>query len=535
MLGNGDVRISYVVCGKASPLYRNGIGDECVYVEAGTAIVETVFGALEVGEGDYVVLPRATTHRWVPTGREPLRLYAIEANSHITPPKRYLSRFGRLLEHAPYCERDLRTPAEPLLVGTDGPVEVYIKHRGPGAGGLAGTVHVVPEHPFDVVGWDGCLYPYVLNIADFEPITGRVHQPPPVHQVFEGHGFVICNFVPRKVDYHPLSIPVPYYHSNVDSDEVMFYVGGDYEARKGSGIGPGSISLHPGGHAHGPQPGAYERSIGVEFFDESRRHGRHLPAAGARRGRAGRGRRGLRDLVGAGAGMSLDRFERLLDDAAIFPPGDLPLAEAVRAHLAHGVAPHAALVGPLVVSLADLPVLAEATAGLPVGSIALSITVPSPAAAGDVLDRVRRIRAARPVAVEVAVPADLGAEDVVPALTVALGEPRGTTVYVEPAARRARQGPAGGGSRRRRTSPRSARGACAPSLYPDEAEPGRDRGGRGARRGGVQGHRRAAPRGPQHRPGDRLRAARLPQPARRDGRRARGRRRPRGRRLARRA
>jgi homogentisate 1,2-dioxygenase len=119
-----------------------------------------------------------------------------------------------------------------------------------------------------VVGWDGCLYPYTFNVDDFEPITGRVHQPPPVHQVFEGGNFVVCNFVPRKVDYHPLAIPVPYYHSNVDSDEVMFYCAGDYEARKGSGIGPGSISLHPGGHPHGPQPGAYERSIGAEFFDE---------------------------------------------------------------------------------------------------------------------------------------------------------------------------------------------------------------------------------------------------------------------------
>ncbi|MCX6401896.1 MAG: homogentisate 1,2-dioxygenase [Propionibacteriales bacterium] len=270
VLGNGDVRISYVVCGAASPLYRNGIGDECVYVESGTGVVETVFGALEVGEGDYVILPRATTHRWVPTGREPLRLHVIEANSHIGPPKRYLSKFGQLLEHAPYCERDLRVPTDLLLAdaATDEQVEVFIKHRGNGPGGIAGTVHVLPHHPFDVVGWDGCLYPYVFNVADFEPITGRVHQPPPVHQVFEGNNFVICNFVPRKVDYHPLSIPVPYYHSNVDSDEVMFYVAGDYEARKGSGIGPGSISLHPGGHAHGPQPGAYEKSIGVEFFDE---------------------------------------------------------------------------------------------------------------------------------------------------------------------------------------------------------------------------------------------------------------------------
>ena len=232
-----------------------------------TRTVETVFGSIEVGPGDYVILPRATTHRWVPTGDEPLRIYAIEGNSHIAPPKRYLSRFGQLLEHAPYCERDLRVPCAPMLVDS-GPTEVYIKHRGTGPGGLAGTIHVTPHHPFDVVGWDGCLYPYVFNWRDFEPITGRVHQPPPVHQVFEGFNFVICNFVPRKVDYHPLSIPVPYYHANVDSDEVMFYCGGDYEARKGSGIVQGSISLHPGGHSHGPQPGAYERSIGVQFFDE---------------------------------------------------------------------------------------------------------------------------------------------------------------------------------------------------------------------------------------------------------------------------
>jgi homogentisate 1,2-dioxygenase len=268
VLGNGDVRLSYVVAGEASPHYRNALGDEVVYVEDGRATVETVFGALEVGTGDYVVLPRATTHRWVPdSSAGPLRLYAIEANSHITPPRQYLSKFGQLLEHAPYCERDLRGPTEPLIVDGTG-VEVYIKHRGQSKAGIAGSIHVHPTHPFDVVGWDGCLYPYVLNIADFEPITGRIHQPPPVHQVFAGHNFVVCNFVPRKVDYHPLAVPVPYYHSNVDSDEVMFYVGGDYEARKGSGINVGSLSLHPGGHTHGPQPGAVEASVGAEFFDE---------------------------------------------------------------------------------------------------------------------------------------------------------------------------------------------------------------------------------------------------------------------------
>jgi homogentisate 1,2-dioxygenase len=265
VLGNGDVRISYVVVGEASPLYRNAVGDECVYVESGAATVETVFGVLDARQGDYVVIPRATTHRWVPTGPEPLRLYAIEANSHITPAKRYLSRYGQLLEHAPFCERDLHGPTAPFTAdGED--VEVLVKHRG--SRGITGTRYVYATHPFDAVGWDGCLYPHTFNIADFEPITGRVHQPPPAHQVFEGRNFVICNFVPRKVDYHPLAVPVPYYHSNVDSDEVMFYCGGDYEARKGSGIGQGSISLHPGGHSHGPQPGAMERSLGAEFFDE---------------------------------------------------------------------------------------------------------------------------------------------------------------------------------------------------------------------------------------------------------------------------
>ncbi|MGE9809207.1 homogentisate 1,2-dioxygenase [Janibacter sp. G1551] len=279
VLGNGDVRISYVVATQPSPWYRNGIGDECCFVEAGEARVETVFGAFDVAAGDYLILPRATNHRWLPVSAADaadglaLAVYAIEANSHIAPPRRYLSRYGQLLEHAPYCERDLRLPQGPLLAedigaSPDDETEIHIKHRGNGPGGVVGTIHTQPHHPLDVVGWDGCLYPYVFNVRDFEPITGRIHQPPPAHQVFEGHNFVICNFVPRKVDYHPLSIPVPYYHSNVDSDEVMFYVAGDYEARKGSGIAAGSISLHPGGHAHGPQPGAYEASIGAEAFDE---------------------------------------------------------------------------------------------------------------------------------------------------------------------------------------------------------------------------------------------------------------------------
>jgi homogentisate 1,2-dioxygenase len=265
VLGNNDVRIHYVVTGSdPSPYYRNAIGDECVYVESGSGVVETVFGAIPYRAQDYVLVPRSTTHRWVPA--EPSRLYAIEANSHIAPPKRYLSRFGQLLEHAPYSERDLHGPGDTLLVeGSD--VEVLVKHR---AGGqVVGTRMTYDTHPFDVVGWDGCLYPYTFNLEDYMPITGKIHQPPPVHQVFAGWNFVICNFLPRKVDYHPLSIPVPYYHSNVDSDEVMFYVGGDYEARKGSGIGLGSISVHPGGYAHGPQPSAIEASLGAERFEET--------------------------------------------------------------------------------------------------------------------------------------------------------------------------------------------------------------------------------------------------------------------------
>jgi homogentisate 1,2-dioxygenase len=265
VLGNGDVRIAYAVGSAPSPLYRNAIGDECVFIESGSGVVETVFGALTFRTGDYVIIPRATTHRWLPDGT--VKAYAIESNSHVAPPKRYLSRYGQLLEHAPYCERDLHGPDAPLLEdGTD--VEVLVKHRGSGPNGIVGSRMTYDTHPFDVVGWDGCLYPYTFNVSDYEPITGRVHQPPPVHQVFEGQNFVVCNFVPRKVDYHPLAIPVPYFHSNVDSDEVMFYVDGDYEARKGSGIGIGSISLHPGGYAHGPQPSAIEASLGVEAFDE---------------------------------------------------------------------------------------------------------------------------------------------------------------------------------------------------------------------------------------------------------------------------
>ncbi|HEY2792016.1 MAG TPA: homogentisate 1,2-dioxygenase domain-containing protein [Micromonosporaceae bacterium] len=267
LMANDDCRISYAVADTASPLYRNAIGDECVYVEAGRARIESTFGTLEVDAGDYVIIPTSTIHRIVPLDGQ-LRTLVVEATGHIGPPKRYLSVRGQFLEASPYCERDVRGPAEPLQVdGTD--VEVYVQHRSRTAGrATAWTKFTYANHPFDVVGWDGCLYPWAFSIHDFEPITGRVHQPPPVHQTFEGPNFVICSFVPRKVDYHPLSIPVPYNHHNVDSDEMLFYTGGNYEARRGSGIEQGSISLHPSGFTHGPQPGAAERAIGVEYFDE---------------------------------------------------------------------------------------------------------------------------------------------------------------------------------------------------------------------------------------------------------------------------
>ncbi|MFD1536834.1 homogentisate 1,2-dioxygenase [Nonomuraea guangzhouensis] len=252
LAGNADVRLSYATSDRPSELYRNSMGDECVYVQAGRARFESTYGVIEAGAGDYIVIPTGTIHRWVPDGQ--VSVLAIEAAGHIRPPKRYLSQYGQFLEHAPYCERDLRSPAEPLVVEGE-EVPVLVRTRG----GLTRLVY--RNHPFDVVGWDGYLYPFAFNINDFEPIVKKTHAPPPVHQTFEGPGFVVCSFCPRPLDFHPESIPIPYNHHNVDSDEFMFYVGGDYSARKGSGIDVGSISLHPAGFTHGPQPGAVEAVI----------------------------------------------------------------------------------------------------------------------------------------------------------------------------------------------------------------------------------------------------------------------------------
>jgi homogentisate 1,2-dioxygenase len=259
LLGNDDVRISYVAANGTSPLFRDAVGDELLYIESGRASLESVFGVLEAVEGDYVVVPTHTTHRWVVD--EPVRMLCLETSGHLQLPARYLSTHGQMKEGAPFCERDVRGPEGPLVVD-DTDVPVLVRTRA----GL--TRYVYANHPFDVVGWDGCLYPWAFSIHDFEPIVGSVHQPPPVHQTFAGPGFVVCSFVPRPFDFGPDAVPVPYAHANVDSDEVLFYVGGDFMSRAGSGIGQGSISLHPAGFVHGPQPGSIERALGKAGTDE---------------------------------------------------------------------------------------------------------------------------------------------------------------------------------------------------------------------------------------------------------------------------
>ncbi len=261
LLANEDVSMSYVAADRDSGLYRNGVGAEVVYIESGQARFESIYGAMDVGAGDYVVIPTSATHRWVVRGDQPLRALVIESRGHVRPPRRYLSQYGQFLEHAPYSERDLRGPTEPFVVD-EGETPVLVRHRT----GL--TRFTYAHHPFDVVGWDGYLYPYAFNINDFEPIVKRFHAPPPVHQTFEGPNFVVCSFCPRPMDFDPQAVPVPYNHANVDSDEMMFYVGGDYSARRGTGIDVGSISLHPAGFIHGPQPRAVEASLGAARTDE---------------------------------------------------------------------------------------------------------------------------------------------------------------------------------------------------------------------------------------------------------------------------
>jgi homogentisate 1,2-dioxygenase len=233
--------------------YRNSEGDELLFVHYGTGKVESMFGTIHYEPGDYIIIPVGTIYRVVPNNEE-TKLLVIETNNWITTPKRYRNVHGQLLEHSPFCERDIFGPETLETFSEKGSFEVRTKSRG------FLHSHFLSHHPMNVEGWDGYLYPWKINIRDFEPITGRIHMPPPIHQMFEGHNFVICSFVPRLYDYHPDSIPAPYYHSNVDSDEVLYYVEGNFMSRKG--INEGSITLHPSGIPHGPHPGTIEASIG---------------------------------------------------------------------------------------------------------------------------------------------------------------------------------------------------------------------------------------------------------------------------------
>jgi len=239
--------------------YKNADADELIFIHAGSGSLNTLYGSIGFNYGDYLVIPRGTIYQINFTTADN-RLLIVESFSPIRFPKKYCSKNGQLLEHSPYCERDIRTPQNLLTFDEKGDFLIKTKKNGRLYG-----IHYA-HHPFDVVGWDGCCYPFAFSIHDFEPITGRVHQPPPVHQTFEGNNYVVCSFVPRLFDYHPLAVPAPYNHSNIDSDEMIYYVDGDFMSRKN--VTRGMITLHPGGIPHGPHPGAVAKSIGAKETKE---------------------------------------------------------------------------------------------------------------------------------------------------------------------------------------------------------------------------------------------------------------------------
>ena len=261
LLINNDCSIS--ICSprqrKMEYFYKNAEGDEVLYLHDGSGFLISQFGKLEIKQGDYVVIPRTVIYK-LEFNDGPLRLLITESASPVETVKRYRNQLGQLLEHSPYCERDIRPPSELITETKKGDHLLRIKKQG--------HLHdyVYDYSPLDLVGWDGFLWPYAFSIHDFEPITGRIHQPPPVHQTFQAHNFVICSFVPRLFDYHPQSIPAPYNHSNIDSDEVLYYAEGNFMSRKG--IERGSFTLHPGGLPHGPHPGTVEKSIGAKETHE---------------------------------------------------------------------------------------------------------------------------------------------------------------------------------------------------------------------------------------------------------------------------
>lgn len=261
LLVNNDLHIVLAAPQQSmgSYFYKNADADEMIFVHEGSGVLKTMYGNLDFGYGDYIIIPRGTIYQ-IHFSTDQNRLFIVESFSPIRYPKKYLGKYGQLLEHSPFCERDIHVPHSLQAHDASGDFLIKTKKRG-----ILYGIHY-GHHPFDVVGWDGYCYPFVFSIHDFEPITGRVHQPPPVHQTFEANNFVVCSFVPRLFDYHPDAIPAPYNHSNIDSDEVLYYVAGDFMSRKH--VTRGMINLHPAGIPHGPHPGAVQKSIGSKETNE---------------------------------------------------------------------------------------------------------------------------------------------------------------------------------------------------------------------------------------------------------------------------
>ncbi len=257
VLANKDVHIALAAPKKSTVGYfiKNADADEMIFVHEGSGTLKTMYGNIDFVYGDYLIIPRGTVYQ-LHFNNENNRLLVMESFSPIVPPKGYLNEVGQLLEHSPFCERDIKVPENLQTFDEKGDFLIYIRKTG-----MMYPYHYL-YHPFDVAGWDGYNYPWAFSIHNFEPITGRIHQPPPVHQTFEGHNYVVCSFVPRLFDYHPDAIPAPYHHSNIDSDEVLYYVDGDFMSRKK--VTRGMITLHPGGIPHGPHPGTVEKSIGAK-------------------------------------------------------------------------------------------------------------------------------------------------------------------------------------------------------------------------------------------------------------------------------
>lgn len=257
---NSAMHIGLAAPKKSTPyFYKNADADEMIFVHVGSGTLTTMFGSLQFKYGDYIIIPRGTVYK-VQFDTEDNRWLYVESFSPIFTPKRYRNEFGQLMEHSPFCERDIKRPQNLETYDEKGEFDIFIKKKG------FIFPYVYTNHPFDVAGWDGYHYPYIFSIFNFEPLTGRIHMPPPIHQTFENANFVICSFVPRLYDYHPLAIPAPYHHSNIDSDELLYYVDGDFMSR--NNIQKGQITLHPGGIPHGPHPGAIERSIGKKETQE---------------------------------------------------------------------------------------------------------------------------------------------------------------------------------------------------------------------------------------------------------------------------